>query len=94
MTGFMTRTWVASLLALSMTACSAEPAGDPDAPPAVLQSELRDVVLTPDTTLVSGLVPQSTTLSCIAKSSFANWVTRSSSFRQRAQVLSLCHVCE
>jgi murein DD-endopeptidase MepM/ murein hydrolase activator NlpD len=67
MTGLMTRTWVASLLALSMTACSAEPAGDPDAPPGVLQSELRDVVLTPDTTLVSGLVPHRTTLDTLLR---------------------------
>ena len=71
MTGLMTRTWVASLAAVLgiavMTGCSAEPAGDPDAPPAVLQSELRDVVLTPDTTLVSGLVPHSTTLDTLLR---------------------------
>jgi murein DD-endopeptidase MepM/ murein hydrolase activator NlpD len=71
MTGLMTRTWVASLAAVLgiavMTGCSAEPSGDPDAPPAVLQSELSDVVLTPDTTLVSGLVPRSTTLDTLLR---------------------------
>jgi murein DD-endopeptidase MepM/ murein hydrolase activator NlpD len=54
-------------LALTMTGCSAEPVGDPDAPPAVLSPELRDIVLTPDTTLVSGLVPRSTTLDTLLR---------------------------
>jgi murein DD-endopeptidase MepM/ murein hydrolase activator NlpD len=71
MTGLMTRTWVASVAAVLgiavMTGCSAEPAGDPDAPPGVLQPELRDVVLAPDTTLVSGLVPRSTTLDTLLR---------------------------
>src|SRR5688500_10463094 len=71
MTGLMTRTSAASLLAvLGMTAtigCSAEPAGDLEAPPVVLTSELRDIVLTPDTTLVSGLVPRSTTLDTLLR---------------------------
>ena len=52
---------------MAMTGCSAEPAGDPDAPPAMLPSELRDIVLTPDTTLVSGLVPRSTTLDTLLR---------------------------
>lgn len=67
MTGFMTRSWWALALALMMTGCSAEPVGDPDAPPAVLSTELRDIVLMPDTTLVSGLVPRSTTLDTLLR---------------------------
>jgi len=67
MTGFMTRSWWAVALALTMTGCSAEPAGDPDAPPAVLSTELRDIVLMPDTMLVSGLVPRSTTLDTLLR---------------------------
>ena len=71
MTGLMTRAWAASLLAvLGMTAlagCSAEPADDLEAPPSVLTSELRDIVLTPDTMLVSGLVPHSTTLDTLLR---------------------------
>jgi len=66
MTGFMTRSWWAVALALTMTGC-AEPAGDPDAPPAVLSTELRDIVLMPDTMLVSGLVPRSTTLDTLLR---------------------------
>ena len=50
-----------------MAGCSAEPVGDPDAPPAMLRSDLRDIVLTPDTTLVSGLVPRSTTLDTLLR---------------------------
>jgi murein DD-endopeptidase MepM/ murein hydrolase activator NlpD len=67
MTGFMTRSWWALALALMMTGCSAEPVGDPDAPPAVLSTGLRDIVLMPDTTLVSGLVPRSTTLDTLLR---------------------------
>ncbi|HZI79566.1 MAG TPA: M23 family metallopeptidase [Vicinamibacterales bacterium] len=71
MTGLMTRALgerlLAGLLALTMTGCTAEPAGDPDAPPAVLPSEVRDIVLTPDTTLVSGLVPHRTTLDTLLR---------------------------
>jgi murein DD-endopeptidase MepM/ murein hydrolase activator NlpD len=71
MTGFMARSWKAALLGVLaltvMTGCDAEPAGDPDARPAVLPSELRDIVLTPDTTLVSGLVPRSTTLDTLLR---------------------------
>ena len=71
MTGLMTRARVerllAGLLALTMTGCSAEPVGDPDAPPAVLPSEVRDIVLTPDTTLVSGRVPHRTTLDTLLR---------------------------
>jgi len=67
MTGLMTRTWWALSLALTMTGCSAEPGGDFDAPPAMLSSELRDIVLRPDTTLVSGLVPRSTTLDTLLR---------------------------
>jgi murein DD-endopeptidase MepM/ murein hydrolase activator NlpD len=50
-----------------MTRCSAEPAGDPDGPPSVLSSEPRDIALTPDTTQISGLVPQSTTLDTLLR---------------------------
>ena len=50
-----------------MTGCNAESADDPDAPPAMLSSELRDIVLAPDTTLVSGLVPRSTTLDTLLR---------------------------
>jgi murein DD-endopeptidase MepM/ murein hydrolase activator NlpD len=67
MTGRMTRTWWALATALTITGCSAEPVGDPDAPPAVLSAELRDIVLTPDTTLISGLVPRSTTLDTLLR---------------------------
>ena len=71
MTGLMTRALgerlLAGLLALTMTGCTAEPAGDPDAPPAVLPSEVRDIVLTPDTTLVAGLVPHRTTLDTLLR---------------------------
>ena len=67
MTGFMTRAWWAAALALTLTGCSTEPAGDADAPPAMLSSELRDIVLRPDTTLVSGLVPRSTTLDTLLR---------------------------
>src|SRR5688572_3772687 len=71
MTGLMTRALgerlLAGLLALTMTGCTAEPAGDPDAPPAVLPSGVRDIVLTPDTTLVSGLVPHRTTLDTLLR---------------------------
>ena len=68
MTGSMTtRAWFAGLLALAMTGCSGEPVGDPDASPALLSSELRDIVLVPDTTLVSGRVPQSTTLDTLLR---------------------------
>ena len=67
MTGLMTRTWWALALALAMTGCSAEPAGDSDAPPGVLSTELRDIVLMPDTMLVSGLVPRSTTLDTLLR---------------------------
>ena len=67
MTGLMTRTWWALALALAMTGCSAEPAGDSDAPPGVLSTELRDVVLMPDTTIVSGVVPRSTTLDTLLR---------------------------
>jgi murein DD-endopeptidase MepM/ murein hydrolase activator NlpD len=71
MTGLMTRTWAARVLAVlgvtALSGCSAEPAGDLDAPPVVLTSELRDIVLMPDTTLVSGLVPHSTTLDTLLR---------------------------
>jgi murein DD-endopeptidase MepM/ murein hydrolase activator NlpD len=67
MTGLMTRMWWALALTLTMSGCSAEPVGDPDAPPALLSSELHDIVLIPDTTLVSGLVPQSTTLDTLLR---------------------------
>jgi len=67
MTGRMTRTLWAMTLALTMTGCNAEPVGDPDAPPAVLSAELRDIVLAPDTTLISGLVPRSTTLDTLLR---------------------------
>jgi murein DD-endopeptidase MepM/ murein hydrolase activator NlpD len=67
MTGLMTRTWWALALALAMTGCSAEPAGDSDAPPGVLSTELRDIVLMPDTTVVSGVVPRSTTLDTLLR---------------------------
>src|ERR1044072_1263109 len=67
MTGLMTRGWWVGLLALTMTGCAAEPAGDPDEPPSVLSSELRDIVLTPDTTQISGLVPHSTTLDTLLR---------------------------
>ena len=67
MTGLMTRGWWVGLVALTMTGCSAEPADDPDGPPSVLSSELRDIVLTPDTTQISGLVPQSTTLDTLLR---------------------------
>jgi murein DD-endopeptidase MepM/ murein hydrolase activator NlpD len=71
MTGLMTRTWRAPLLGAlvvtTLTGCSAEPAGDAVAPPAVRSSDLRDIVLTPDTTLISGLVPRSTTLDTLLR---------------------------
>jgi murein DD-endopeptidase MepM/ murein hydrolase activator NlpD len=71
MTGLMTRTWRAALLGAltvtAMTGCSAEPAGEPDASPAMVPSEVRDIVLTPDTTLVSGLVPHRTTLDTLLR---------------------------
>jgi murein DD-endopeptidase MepM/ murein hydrolase activator NlpD len=71
MTGLMTRTWRAALLGAlavtAMTGCSAGPAGDADAPPVMLPSELRDIVLIPDTTLVSGLVPHRTTLDTLLR---------------------------
>ncbi len=67
MTGLMPRGWWVGLLALTMTGCSAEPAGDPDGPPSVLSSELRDITLAPDTTQISGLVPQSTTLDTLLR---------------------------
>jgi len=67
MTGLMTRGWWVGLLALTMTGCAAEPTGDPDGPPSVLSSELRDIVLTPDTTQISGRVPQSTTLDTLLR---------------------------
>jgi murein DD-endopeptidase MepM/ murein hydrolase activator NlpD len=74
MTGLMTRAWrdrlLGALLVTALTGCSAEPAGDPDAPPAVLRSELselRDIVLTPDTKIISGLVPRSTTLDTLLR---------------------------
>jgi murein DD-endopeptidase MepM/ murein hydrolase activator NlpD len=66
MTGLMTRGLWVGLLALTMTGCSAEPAGDSDAPPSV-SSELRDIVLAPDTTQISGLVPHSTTLDTLLR---------------------------
>ena len=66
MTGSMTRVWWAAALALTLTGCSTEPVGD-TAPPALLSSELRDIVLRPDTTLVSGLVPRSTTLDTLLR---------------------------
>ena len=67
MTALMPRGWWVGLLALTMTGCSAEPAGDPDGPPSVLSSELRDIALTPDTTQISGLVPHSTTLDTLLR---------------------------
>jgi murein DD-endopeptidase MepM/ murein hydrolase activator NlpD len=67
MTGLMTRACVATLVALAISGCSGEPADDPGAPPAVLTSELHDIVLRPDTTLVSGLVPQRTTLDTLLR---------------------------
>jgi len=67
MTGFMARSWWALALAFTMTGCSPGPVGDLDAPPAVLSTELRDIVLMPDTTLVSGLVPRSTTLDTLLR---------------------------
>jgi murein DD-endopeptidase MepM/ murein hydrolase activator NlpD len=67
MTALMTRGWWVGLLALTMTGCSAAPAGDPDGPPSVLSPELRDIVLTPDTTEISGLVPRSTTLDTLLR---------------------------
>jgi len=67
MTGLMTRGWWVGLLALTMSGCGAEPAGDPDGPPSVLSSELRDIVLPPDTTQISGLVPRSTTLDTLLR---------------------------
>ncbi|HET9267127.1 MAG TPA: M23 family metallopeptidase [Vicinamibacterales bacterium] len=63
----MPRGWWVGLLALTMTGCSAEPAGDPDGPPSALSSELRDIALTPDTTQISGLVPHSTTLDTLLR---------------------------
>src|SRR5215510_12039491 len=66
MTGRMSRVWVASLMALALAGCNAEPAGDRDAPEP-LSSELRDIVLKPDTKLISGLVPQSTTLDTLLR---------------------------
>ena len=67
MTGLMTRSWWAIALALTLTGCNAEPVGDLDAPPVLLSSELRDIVLRPDTTRVSGLVPRSTTLDTLLR---------------------------
>ena len=71
MTGLMTRAWwatsMATLVMTVLAGCAAGPAGDPDAPPAMLSSELRDIVLAPDTTLVSGLVPRSTTLDTLLR---------------------------
>jgi murein DD-endopeptidase MepM/ murein hydrolase activator NlpD len=67
MTALMTRGWWVGLLALTMTGCGAAPAGDPEGPRSVLSSELRDIVLTPDTTQISGRVPQSTTLDTLLR---------------------------
>jgi murein DD-endopeptidase MepM/ murein hydrolase activator NlpD len=71
MTDFMARAaWASLLAALGMTmmaGCAADSADDGDARPGMLPSELRDIVLTPDTTSISGLVPKSTTLDTLLR---------------------------
>jgi len=58
---------LAVTLAVVLAGCNTAPADSPDGLLPAMPAELRDIPLIPDTTLVSGLVPRSTTLETLLR---------------------------